>query len=435
MHIPPMTLNRRLTLVIRLLPGLCLAILLAGTPARSAAATHHRKKIPVHSVGTHPRVAHPHVAHPHAPIAHRRAVAVHPHARTAHTRAVAAHRTGHKSGKLKQPKHPLVYRRSHHHHWLHRNRAEASLDAISTHSSDSTAPTPSPEAAPIVQPEGVPAPLTLTAASAPEASVPPAAAAFDSSIPRLMPIALRGSHDVLVHQNIVADVEGLNRIRDDSELSAMVHAGDLVALPASSGLAIDPRLPLNRRYCRPWTADFLADLSRAHQDLFGHPLNLTSAVRTVAFQRRLARYNGNAAPASGDTASPHLTGQAIDIGKKGMSLREIAWMRDVLGKLQAQGKLDVEEEFEQACFHISVYKTYSPHTATLPAQLVAATKPVVPPPDAAAGQPMTRASLDRPVFRRASWHRYGSRRSAHHAVAHRRRRHHASMALLAAGMR
>lgn len=287
----------------------------------------------------------------------------------------------------------------------------------------------------MIQPDAAPAALTLAADSTPEPSAVPATAVFNSTIPRLMPIALRGSHDVLVHQNIVADVEGLNRIRDDSELSTMVRSGDLVALPTSGGLAIDARLPLNRRYCRPWTADFLTDLSRAHQDLFGHPLNLTSAVRTVAFQRRLARYNGNAAPAYGDTASPHLTGQAIDIGKKGMSLREIAWMRDVLGKLQAQGKLDVEEEFEQACFHISVYKTYAPGTTELPAQLVAAAKSVVPPPDAAAGQPMRMASLDRPVFRRASWHRYGTRRTVHHAVAHRRRRHHPSMALLAAGMR
>jgi hypothetical protein len=185
-----------------------------------------------------------------------------------------------------------------------------------------------------------------------------------------MPVALRGSHEVLVHQNIIADVEGLSRIQDDAQLSAMVRSGDLVALPASAGLAIDPRLPLNRRYCRPWTEQFLSNLARAHQDIFGRPLQLTSAVRTVNFQRHLAHYNGNAAPTSGDTASPHLTGEAIDLGKKGMSLKEIAWMRAVLGQLQASGKLDVEEEFEQACFHISVYKTYTHHSGP-PAQLVA----------------------------------------------------------------
>ncbi len=42
-------------------------------------------------------------------------------------------------------------------------------------------------------------------------------------------------------------------------------------------------------------------------------------------------------------------------------------MRAYLQPLIDQGKIDVEEEFQQACFHISVYKAYvpvvSPHVA------------------------------------------------------------------------
>src|SRR3984957_595123 len=60
------------------------------------------------------------------------------------------------------------------------------------------------------------------------------------------------------------------------------------------------------------------------------------------------------------TASPHLTGQAIDIAKHGLSLTEIAWMRGYLLPLVQEGKVDVEEEFQQSCFHISVYKKYLP---------------------------------------------------------------------------
>jgi hypothetical protein len=260
---------------------------------------------------------------------------------------------------------------------------------------------------------------------------------FNTSVPGYMPVALRGSREVLVHQNIIADVEGLSRIQDDAQLSAMVHSGDLVALPASSGLEIDPRLPLNRRYCRPWTAKFLSNLSRAHQDIFGRPLQLTSAVRTVSFQRHLARYNGNAAPTAGDTASPHLTGQAIDLGKKGMSLQEIAWMRAVLGQLQASGKLDVEEEFEQACFHISVYKTYAPHSAP-PARLVASDDAVPSEPNAAAGSAI--GGLAEPIslpvrhsVRAQRTHSY----YVHHVrrVSIRRHHRHRSMSLLAAGLR
>jgi hypothetical protein len=58
--------------------------------------------------------------------------------------------------------------------------------------------------------------------------------------------------------------------------------------------------------------------------------------------------------------SPHLTGATVDIAKKGLSRDEIAWMRRQLADLQAAGKIDVEEEFKQSCFHITVYKSYVP---------------------------------------------------------------------------
>jgi hypothetical protein len=57
-------------------------------------------------------------------------------------------------------------------------------------------------------------------------------------------------------------------------------------------------------------------------------------------------------------ASPHLTGEAVDIAKKGLTPSEVAWMRAYLLPLQTAGKIDVEEEFHQSCFHISVYRSY-----------------------------------------------------------------------------
>lgn len=281
---------------------------------------------------------------------------------------------------------------------------------------------------------------------------------FSLSVPGRMPLALRGSHEILVHQNMVADVEGLNRIENDAQLGEMVRSGDLVALPASPALAVDERLPLNRRYCRPWTAKFLADISRAHEQVFGSPLQLTSAVRTVNFQRHLARYNGNAAPAYGETASPHLTGQAIDIGKKGMTHHEVAWMRSVLGELQNSGKLDVEEEFEQACFHISVYKSYAPHSASASRLVAHAHNDVIPTAAVAAKPtegvlartPDAQSEPGKPVLMRAAYHRSrrrrylrataaSSRSRRHYAHTSRRpvvhhRRHHSSLSLLAVGM-
>ena len=176
----------------------------------------------------------------------------------------------------------------------------------------------------------------------------------------VVPPPLKGSHEILVHQNQVANDEGLDRVRDDADLERMRSTGLLVSLPAGSTLRVDERLTLNRRYCRPWTALFLDTLARQHYAHFHTALQVNSAVRTVEFQQRLIHTNGNAAPAEGDTASPHLTGQAVDIAKRGLSMAEIAWLRGYLLPLVQQGKVDVEEEFQQSCFHISVYKSYMP---------------------------------------------------------------------------
>src|SRR5581483_12290584 len=128
----------------------------------------------------------------------------------------------------------------------------------------------------------------------------------------------------------------------------------------STALMVNAGLVPAHRYCRPWTARFLGDFARAHEQRFGRPLLVSSAVRTVEYQKRLMRTNGNAAAAEGDVVSPHLTGATIDIAKGTMSRQEIGWVRAWLLPLQAAGKLDVEEEFQQACFHITVYKTYAP---------------------------------------------------------------------------
>lgn len=189
----------------------------------------------------------------------------------------------------------------------------------------------------------------------------------------IIPPPLRGSHEILVHQNEVADRDGLSRIQNDEDLLDMRDKGLLVALPMSAALEVDSRLPDNRRYCRPWTARFLVNLARAHYARFHTPLQVNSAVRTVEFQEHLIHINGNAAPADGDTASPHLTGQAVDLAKHGLSRTEIAWMRGYLRPMVQEGKIDVEEEFKQACFHVSVYKNYMPPSST-PRRSIAATE-------------------------------------------------------------
>lgn len=241
-------------------------------------------------------------------------------------------------------------------------------------------PTPTPARPPAAKPTSVVSVARGAITERPQLESVEEAAATPVILPPLynkrgrliVPAPLKGSHEILLRQNQVADRDGLDRIRDDDDLLDMREKNLLVAIPSNGSLQVDERLPGNRRYCRPWTAQFLATMSRAYYARFHRPLQVNSAVRTVEFQQRLLHTNGNAAPAEGETASPHLTGQAIDIAKHGLSLTEIAWMRGYLLPLVQQGKVDVEEEFQQSCFHISVYKKYLP-SSTAPNRSIAAT--------------------------------------------------------------
>jgi len=182
---------------------------------------------------------------------------------------------------------------------------------------------------------------------------------------------LRGSRASLERQDEISEgQDGLERIQDEDDLQDRIAHNFLVPVPTSADLTINQSLPETHRYCRPWTAQFLADLSRLHAERFHSSLEVSSAVRTVEYQKRLERVNGNAAAAEGDIASPHLTGATIDIAKGNMTRDEIAWMRTSLLALEMAGKLDVEEEFKQACFHITVYRSYdaAPAAATQPAE-------------------------------------------------------------------
>jgi hypothetical protein len=175
---------------------------------------------------------------------------------------------------------------------------------------------------------------------------------------------LRGSYASLERQNQKLEADGLERIEDDDDLADRIARKMLVPVPASAVLTVNGNLAKSHRYCRPWTARFLADLARLHAARFHRPLEVSSAVRTVEYQKQLMKTNGNAAAAEGGVVSPHLTGATIDIAKNALSRQEIGWMRSWLLPVQKAGKIDVEEEFQQACFHITVYKSYVPPMRT-----------------------------------------------------------------------
>ena len=124
-------------------------------------------------------------------------------------------------------------------------------------------------------------------------------------------------------------------------------------------LRFDPRLDPDRRYCRPWTRDFLEDLSQAYYKEFRNQIQVNSAVRTVKIQKKLRRHNRNAAPETGETASSHLAGVTVDIQRRGMSRQQIKWMQQYMLPLKNLGLIEPEEERRQWVFHVMVSDRYT----------------------------------------------------------------------------
>lgn len=169
--------------------------------------------------------------------------------------------------------------------------------------------------------------------------------------------SLVGSRESLRKQNEMADIEGLPRVRNLKELREMVNAK--IFLPITSSVKIDRRLDEERRFSLPRVNNFLDDYVVSFINFFGRQFQVNSAVRTVEFQLRLFFTNPNAAPVDGDRTSPHLTGAAVDITKLGMTEDELRFIRHTLTRLEEQKVIEASEEWKQACFHITIFASYT----------------------------------------------------------------------------
>ena len=166
------------------------------------------------------------------------------------------------------------------------------------------------------------------------------------------------SHESLLLQNAEINRLNLPRIRDDKQLQALIASEDLVAIVPDQTLRIQPSLDPARRFCRPWTLDFLEDISEAYYKEFHEQIQVNSAVRTVLVQKKLRRHNRNAAPESGETASSHLAGLTVDLQRRGMTKAQVKWMEEYLRPLKEMGLIEPEEERRHWCFHIMVAGSY-----------------------------------------------------------------------------
>jgi hypothetical protein len=169
----------------------------------------------------------------------------------------------------------------------------------------------------------------------------------------------RPSRESLLRQNAEIDRAELPRIQDDDELEALKASQVLVPIVASEHVRFDPRLDPDRRYCRPWTRDFVEDLADSFYKEFHNSIQINSAVRTVQVQKKLRRHNRNAAPEKGEIASSHLAGITVDIQRRGLSREQIKFVQQFMLPLKNMGLIEPEEERHQWVFHVMVSGRYA----------------------------------------------------------------------------
>ena len=175
--------------------------------------------------------------------------------------------------------------------------------------------------------------------------------------------SLRATSRSQADQNRLADADHLSRMQDKEMLQRWARLELLVPVKEKTSDYYLHAVPSDYRYLRPWARLLLERLASQFRARFGRPLRVTSLVRTVSYQRQLARRNGNAAAATGPKASAHLTGACLDISKKGMTRSQMDWVRNVLYQLRTKKYLYVIEEFKQPVFHVLVHRRYVDYVA------------------------------------------------------------------------
>ena len=179
---------------------------------------------------------------------------------------------------------------------------------------------------------------------------------------RVSSYTLRGTHDSLVRQNERSEEEGLERIEDDDDLNDRIARGMLVPVPASAGLIVNPELPEIAATAAPGPP--LSHRPRAcprgpvphaaRGQLRGAHRRVPEAADGDQRQRRPGRRR-HRQPAPDRRhhrhrqVRPHAPRDRLDARPS--------------ARPQNAGKIDVEEEFQQPCFHITVYKSYVASTA------------------------------------------------------------------------
>lgn len=173
---------------------------------------------------------------------------------------------------------------------------------------------------------------------------------------KAVPITLKGSKATQERDDrVLVGTEKLKIIKNDHQLDSLKRTRDIV--PITSAVRIGDLKP-KWRFCLRRVNPFLEQAALDFKAQFGirDSIQINSAVRTVPRQKELGGTNCNAANYSGKRFSAHLTGAAIDIGKKNLTAKEVEWLGKYLLAKEKAGLIDATSEHVKACFHIVVFR-------------------------------------------------------------------------------
>lgn len=183
--------------------------------------------------------------------------------------------------------------------------------------------------------------------------------------------------DALAIKEVYRPLMGSTMFEDEVELRRAMEEGDLVPLSSVELPALQPRLwghsPIAERdlenqalyvALRPAALGMLAEIARR---VTHGPVEVTSAVRSEAYQRALSRGNSNA-----NTDVPtHVMGYAVDIGLKYSTAETAKDLRRVLDEMRDAGQIYFIAERAQAVFHVVPVPEHFAHFETVYAQTLA----------------------------------------------------------------
>lgn len=183
--------------------------------------------------------------------------------------------------------------------------------------------------------------------------------AQDPSIYSMVSELRKQSHaDALTIKDEYRPLIQTSMFTDREHLRRAIDAGELVQLSTLELPRVQPRLygesPIAEKdlehqplyvSLRPAAMGMLIDISRRIEQW---PIELTSAARTVEYQKALQRGNGNA-----NTDVPtHAMGYAVDIGLKFAPAETAKDLRRVLEEMRTNGDIYFIAEANQLTFHI-----------------------------------------------------------------------------------